>query len=118
MSKIHEIKPTTCVDTSQKGSMLIEERRFAVIQSQRLPVLGSPGSLACNSQFIDGELAELTCRSDRNGEPTPALSRANLVPIDEAVLFELNMVEHNVCVGNCNAMKVTEPGEVCRLIDG
>jgi hypothetical protein len=70
-------------------------------------VLQGPFFLVGDLYFVDRKLTKLRRRLDWNRQPAPALLSSNLVPVREAVLLELRVIEHNMHIRNRDAMKVS-----------
>lgn len=81
-------------------------------------MLRYPFLFISNLNFIDWQIPELTGGLYRNGQPGPAIGCTNLISIDETVLFELHVIEHDVNVRNRDPMEVPQPGQIRGLIDG
>src|SRR5579863_6978838 len=97
--------------------MLPEERRLGIIEPQSLPVLGGPLPFVGNLYFVNPQDAKFTRSLHRNRQPAPAFASADLVAIGEAVFLELHVVEHDVRIRYRDAMEVTQPRQVGRLIN-
>ena|SRR5437016_6290090 len=110
--------PGTSVDRFEEGSVFYEEWSLRVTEPQSLPVLDCPFLFVDNLYFIDGQLPELAGSPHRNRQPGPTVASANLIAIGKAVFFKLDMIEHDMHIRCRNAVKVAQPRQICRLING
>lgn len=95
--------------------MILEKRSLGVMGNYRIQMFSAP-----LNRVVDLHLKDFLPEAvdHRHGQPLPAIRGFYFIPVLPFVLFKLNIVQEDEDIALFDLIKISQPGQVLRLMDG
>jgi len=99
----------------KKIDMILEKRSLGVVGDQRIQMFSAP-----LNRVVDLNLKDFLSEAVNHGyrQPLPAIRSLDFIPVLPFVLFKLNIVQEDEDIALFDLIKISQPGQVLRLMDG